>query len=426
MNKDTESLPRPLRFTEQIFDISLHPSKHLLASGLLTGHVFVHSFGTEKNHRLFRERLFKKSCRAVSFSIDGQASKDKSWKYLDLNTKKVTFDQENAHSAPLNKLISLNEQMIATGDDNGAIWDIRQKKQAFSYNEHVDFISSFTFNEPKRHLFATSGDGCLSVYDVRKSKTIAVSENQDDELTSSVVIRNGSKLAVGTQSGTVGIFSYGLFSDVTDRILGNTSSIESMCKISESRVVTAGDDGFLRVLDFFPHKYSIVLGKHGVLPMEKIVKTFDEKYLVSCGQDSKIKFWDISGLKKTEARIREDYSDSSDESDEPSGSDGSGSINSTDDDNSDDEDKEKIILENNNQKGRQIRNDLGKGLPSPVDNKKKNNSESSSSSNFGSDSSDDADTRTVKSKGPKKREILESKTKNNGRKNKKRSFFSDL
>ncbi|OMJ09376.1 WD repeat-containing protein JIP5 [Smittium culicis] len=200
--------------------------------------------------------------------------------------------------APINRLLTVNEQMIATGDDDGCVklWDIRQKKLAFTYEEHVDYISSMNFNQKKRHLLVTSGDGCLSVYDVRKSKPIAISDNQDDELLSSSVIRNGTKLAVGLQSGCLGIFSYGQFGDVTDRVLGNPSSIEHLCKINEDTLVTAGGDGYLRVLQLFPHKYTRVLGRHGSLPVEKAELSHDRDLLVSYSQDSRIRFWDVKNL----------------------------------------------------------------------------------------------------------------------------------
>ncbi|OLY79868.1 WD repeat-containing protein JIP5 [Smittium mucronatum] len=223
-------------------------------------------------------------------------SKDKSWAYLDVQSETVEFHQLDSHKAPINRLLTVNDNMIATGDDDGCLWDIRQKRLAFSYEDHVDYISSMNYNQKKRHLLVTSGDGCLSVYDIRKSKPIAISDNQDDELLSSQVIRNGTKLAVGMQSGCLGIFSYGQFGDVTDRVLGNPSSIENLCKVNEDTLITAGGDGYLRVLKLFPHKYTRVLGRHGSLPVEKTELSYDRDLLVSYSQDSRIRFWDVKSL----------------------------------------------------------------------------------------------------------------------------------
>jgi len=67
---------------------------------------------------------------------------------------------------------------------------------------------------PQRKLLAVSGDGTLSVHDVRKGKKLAQSEEDGDELLSLVVVRKhlregGTKITVGTQSGVLSIFSYG-------------------------------------------------------------------------------------------------------------------------------------------------------------------------------------------------------------------------
>lgn len=85
----------------------------------------------------------------------------------------------------------LSENLIATGDDNGQVkvWDIRTRKVARKWTEHVDFISDIVYVAEKDTLVVTSGDGCLSVYDTRKNKPIAVSENQDDELLSIQIVR---------------------------------------------------------------------------------------------------------------------------------------------------------------------------------------------------------------------------------------------
>lgn len=103
--------------------------------------------------------------------------------------------------------------MLATGDDDGVIkvslsllcssspssltliltqlWDPRQPSSIRSYTHHFDFISDFLWLEDKKHLVATSGDGTLSVMDVRSKKTepFAQSEDQEDELLSLVSIK---------------------------------------------------------------------------------------------------------------------------------------------------------------------------------------------------------------------------------------------
>ncbi|KAJ1758770.1 WD domain repeat-containing protein 55 [Coemansia sp. RSA 2167] len=296
---DTAARPKSLKFKEPVIDVAFSPTTNLVASSLITGHVFVHKYDVGSNQRQVRGKPHKKSCRSLCFSGDGSllytASKDRSWQAMDVETGAETTRIDGAHEKPLNLIKYVNEQIVATGDEAGCVklWDVRQKKQAFSYSEHVDYVSDMVFHAPKRHLLATSGDGCLSVYDVRKAKPFQVSANQDDELLSVAVIRGGSKVVVGETDGVMGIFSYGQFGDVTDRFPGHPQSIDSICKLTEDLCVTGSSDGLLRIVQFFPHKLIGVAGDHQALPVEKVVLSYDQQWLASCSHDHTVHFWDI-------------------------------------------------------------------------------------------------------------------------------------
>ncbi|KAJ2845117.1 WD repeat-containing protein jip5, partial [Coemansia brasiliensis] len=79
--------PKSLKFKEPVIDVAFSPAANLVASSLITGHVFVHKYAVEGNQRLLRGKPHKKSCRSVCFSGDGQqlytASKDRSWQAMD-------------------------------------------------------------------------------------------------------------------------------------------------------------------------------------------------------------------------------------------------------------------------------------------------------------------------------------------------------
>jgi WD40 repeat protein len=57
------------------------------------------------------------------------------------------------------------------------------------YKANEDFISDFAFMENQHHLLATSADGCLSVFDIRRKKPLKVSDNQADELLSVAIVK---------------------------------------------------------------------------------------------------------------------------------------------------------------------------------------------------------------------------------------------
>lgn len=59
-----------------------------------------------------------------------------------------------------------------TGDDNGAIklWDTRARESCGSFSPHTDYVSDLTLHDGSGTLLATSGDGTLSVNDLRTLK----------------------------------------------------------------------------------------------------------------------------------------------------------------------------------------------------------------------------------------------------------------
>ncbi|KAJ1729515.1 WD repeat-containing protein jip5 [Coemansia biformis] len=296
---DSVARPKSLRFKEPVLDVAFSPQANLVASTLITGHVFVHRYSVDGNERVHRRRAHKKSCRSVCFSGDGaqlySASKDRSWQVMDVETGAEAARFAAAHDKPINLIRHVNQQIVATGDEAGCVklWDTRKSKQAFVHTEHVDYISDMAFCAETRHLLATSGDGCLSVYDVRKAKPFQVSANQDDELLSLALIRGGKKVVTGQTDGVLGIFSYGQFGDVSDRFPGHPQSIDSICKLTEDLCVTGSSDGLLRIVQFFPHKLVGVAGDHQALPVEKVVLSHDQQWLASCSHDHMVHFWDI-------------------------------------------------------------------------------------------------------------------------------------
>ena len=61
-------------------------------------------------------------------------------------------------------------------------------------------------------------------------------------------------LRPAVQSGTVGIFSWGDFGDVSDRLLGHPESVDAMVALSDDIVVTGSSDGMVRVVGVHPNK----------------------------------------------------------------------------------------------------------------------------------------------------------------------------
>ncbi|KAG4394691.1 hypothetical protein GLYMA_20G080900v4 [Glycine max] len=135
------------------------------------------------------------SCRAARFINGGRAiltgSPDCLILATDVETGSTIARLDDAHEAAINRLINLTESTVASGDDEGCIkvWDIRERSCCNSFNSHEDYISDITFVSDAMKLLATSGDGTLSVCNLRRNKVQAQSEFSEDELLSVVLMK---------------------------------------------------------------------------------------------------------------------------------------------------------------------------------------------------------------------------------------------
>ncbi|KAJ3123295.1 WD domain repeat-containing protein 55 [Nowakowskiella sp. JEL0407] len=165
----------------------------------------------------------------------------------------------------------------------------------------------------------------MNIYDIRKSKLVAKSEQQDDELLSIAVVKNNKKVVVGTQDGTLLIFTWGQWLDCTDRLPGHPSSINSLLPISSDCIVTGADDGIMRLIGIIPNKLIGVVGLHvkgsGIdflkedvdededrngdddeegFPVEKVKSIPGTNWIASSSHDEVVRFWDVGWVHETD------------------------------------------------------------------------------------------------------------------------------
>lgn len=176
----------------------------------------------------------------------------------------------------------------------------------------------------KKQLISTSGDGTLSVIDIRSSKTtpLAHSEDQEDELLSIIPIRGGAKFVVGTQQGPLHIFSRSAgWADCVDRIPGHPHSVDALCAIpssypsAHSTILTGSSDGMVRAVQLYPTKLLGAVADHGDWPVEKIKVELngEGRWMGSVGHEEGVKLTDLKDVfeddKDDEAGMEEEDED---------------------------------------------------------------------------------------------------------------------
>jgi WD40 repeat protein len=142
----------------------------------------------------------------------------------------------------------IGHKLLTTGDDKGCIkiWDTRNYEAVMEFNENDDFISELLTDKVERSLLAASGDGTISVFNLRRKKLDVTSDNQEVELLSAAIIKGGRKVVCGCGDGVLNIWSWGEWGDVSDRFPGHPSSIDACIAVNDNMVCTGCLDGAVR------------------------------------------------------------------------------------------------------------------------------------------------------------------------------------
>jgi WD40 repeat protein len=295
------------------------------------------------------EKMKLASCRTVEFSIDGQRiytggaagdlcaiDAERACTFSAKPKKGLLWSIDQATEGKLNPLLAIHpfEQsaLLATGDDAGGVrvWDERICGQhstmngsskrpqgcVLSWKENDDYISALETSQDGNTLLATSADCRLSIFDLRmardpntRQKSVRVSDDQEDELLSLKIMKNGKKVVCGTGEGVLEVFSWGTWGDCSDRFPGHPSSVEALLKIDEDTLLTGSFDGWIRVVQIHPDKILGVLGEdHGGFPIEKLGFNSNRDVVGSVSHDNYVRLWDARHL-------REDYEDDEDSDD---------------------------------------------------------------------------------------------------------------
>ena len=204
---------------EQAFALDWHPTRSLLAVGLITGQLQLYSCAAYAPHsgegaagesargesgvpsKECSAKPHKGACRAARFGPAGDllfsGGADRLLQMRDVSTNKPIWRQPRAHGCAINALATLESSGVATGDDEGQIklWDLRQRDVAMTFSENDELITDLLFCETRGTTLAASSADChLSILDLRKGRLLARSDPQEDELLSLSLVKRGKKV----------------------------------------------------------------------------------------------------------------------------------------------------------------------------------------------------------------------------------------
>ncbi|XP_042547980.1 WD repeat-containing protein 55 [Dipodomys spectabilis] len=320
-DEDPGSAEAPVRIRDTPEDIALeapasglalHPTRDLLAAGDVDGDVFLFSYSCQEGEtkEVWSSGHHLKSCRAVVFSEDGQklvtVSKDKAIHFLNVEEGRLERRISKAHGAPINSLLLVDENVLATGDDTGGIrlWDQRKEGHLMDMRQHEEYIADMVLDPAKKLLLTASGDGCLGVFNIKRRRFELLSEPQSGDLTSVTLMKCGKKVACGSSEGTIYLFNWNGFGATSDRFALKAESIDCMIPVTESLLCTGSTDGIIRAVNILPNRVVGTVGQHAGEPVEELALSHCGRFLASSGHDQRLKFWDMAQLREV---VVDDY-----------------------------------------------------------------------------------------------------------------------
>ncbi|UYV62992.1 WDR55 [Cordylochernes scorpioides] len=304
--ESSEKLCMEIELDDTISDISMHPKEDKLCISTLDGKIFLYSYSIEDGEANEIRSWDKNKGALVKFSDDGSylfvatRKKKSSIKIYDPNSGNLKCLIKDDYDSKIFSLLPIDDYLVAAGYDDGyfKVWDYRKKTCIMEDKQCEDFISSLCTNTRKKIILATSGEGTLTAFDIRKKKMEVQSELFDSELLSAAFVKKESKLIVGTGEGVINIFNKDEWGNISDRFPVTTDSIDCLVPITEDVIAAGSSDGSILAINILPNKVLGPIGNHGGMPIVSLAISHDKNYIASSSHDSRVKIFDVSSFKE--------------------------------------------------------------------------------------------------------------------------------
>ena len=265
--------PTNYYINNHIFDFDFSKKSDLIVLGTIKGEIHLVEYNQDETKKKISTVAHENSTRSVKFTLSGDSNLkrnnirrirclSKTFRHKPArNNKNKNIRIVKIKRNPIYTVENITENIITTGDDEGQIkiFDTRTNKNLFTLHEQKSgSITDIKIDDQKQYLFATSTEGTLGVYDLRKAdnsqnKLYALSDNMEADLNCIAFTKNQNFILIGDSDKVLQIYKKDDYGDHCDRIIGFNSGIESVCNISDGVLAVGCEDGWVRVCKVFPH-----------------------------------------------------------------------------------------------------------------------------------------------------------------------------
>ena len=160
-----------------------------------------------------------------------------------------------------------------------------------------EFVSCMVTDDHCKLLLCTSGEGTLAAFNPRAKKMVGqVKETLKYQFTLvtciNIIISDSLKF-IHLSNGNMYIFDWNMFGYHSDGFNDHTSAINCMLAITDNIILTGCDDGKIRAVNLFPHRFIGVIGNHR-FHIERLDISSCGHFVASSSHDGRVRFWNIS------------------------------------------------------------------------------------------------------------------------------------
>jgi WD40 repeat protein len=177
---------------------------------------------------------------------------------------------------------------------------IHYKKMGILFHLLILMVSQDPFNFPDGRLYAGSGDGCLTTYDINMRKYHTISDSLEDDILSVLVMDNGQSICCGTTNGKISIFNTRNIWETNDAYVCEFGSMDCLLYIDENHFIAGSSNGEIHSFKLKPKRFLQKFAEHGFeSSISKLSHSHDGKFISSCGEDF-VMFWNSALLFQVE------------------------------------------------------------------------------------------------------------------------------
>jgi WD40 repeat protein len=141
--------------------------------------------------------------------------------------------------------------LLAVGHSGGGIHliDLENRKEIRHFTYHSKGLYALRFNEHTGHLYASSGDGSFSVWDMAKLSHLRTLYLCDEKVRCLAISPDGQELAVGAGDGLIRVFDTTHFNE-RYQLKAHTMGVNSLAYHPGGHLlISGGKDAFLHFWD---------------------------------------------------------------------------------------------------------------------------------------------------------------------------------